>query len=134
MIAQCDTLLMGRKSYETFAASFSGQSGGMADAMNHTPKFVVSTTLKQADWQNSTLINEVVADPKRTGDRFEPVGLVDQTGTPANHAFDTDTAVWPQADGSFKTGISSRRRSPTSGIASAAVRMVATCSLSACRR
>jgi hypothetical protein len=61
-IAQCDTLLMGRRSYETFAASFSGQSGGMADAMNHTPKFVVSTTLKQADWQNSTLINGDIVD------------------------------------------------------------------------
>jgi dihydrofolate reductase len=62
MMAQGDTLLMGRKSYETFAASFSGQSGGMADAMNHTPKFVVSTTLEQTNWQNSTLIKSDVAD------------------------------------------------------------------------
>jgi dihydrofolate reductase len=56
MMAQGDALLMGRKSYETFAASFSGRSGGMADAMNNTPKFVVSTTLQRADWENSTLI------------------------------------------------------------------------------
>src|SRR5258708_8384422 len=62
MMAQGDTLLMGRKSYETFAASFSGQSGGMADAMNHTPKFVVSTTLTQADWRNSTLIKGDIVD------------------------------------------------------------------------
>jgi dihydrofolate reductase len=62
MMAQGDTLLMGRKSYETFAASFSGQSGGMADAMNHTPKFVVSTTLEQTNWQNSTIIKGDVAD------------------------------------------------------------------------
>jgi dihydrofolate reductase len=61
MMAQGDTLLMGRKSYETFAASFSGQSGGMADAMNHTPKYVVSTTLEQTNWQNSTLIKGDVA-------------------------------------------------------------------------
>ena len=62
MMAPGDTLLMGRKSYETFAASFSGQSGGMADAMNHTPKFVVSTTLTQADWRNSTLIKGDIVD------------------------------------------------------------------------
>jgi dihydrofolate reductase len=62
MTSQCDTLLMGRRGYETFAAAFSGRTGGMADAMNHTPKFVVSTTLKQADWQNSTLINGDIVD------------------------------------------------------------------------
>jgi dihydrofolate reductase len=34
----------------------------MADAMNHTPKFVVSTTLEQTNWQNSTIIKGDVAD------------------------------------------------------------------------
>ncbi|MFI5269135.1 MAG: dihydrofolate reductase family protein [Chloroflexota bacterium] len=52
-----DTMLLGRVTYEGFAAAFAGQSGGVADVMNYTPKFVVSTTLKSADWQNSTLIN-----------------------------------------------------------------------------
>ena len=62
VLADGDTMLMGRKTYQTFAASFAGQSGGMADQMNHTPKLVVSTTLDTAEWQNSTIIKGNVAD------------------------------------------------------------------------
>ncbi len=40
-MAQADTLLMGRGTYQTFAASFAGRSGGMADQMNGIPKIVV---------------------------------------------------------------------------------------------
>jgi dihydrofolate reductase len=61
MMAQNDALLLGRVTYEGFAAAFGGQSGGMADQMNNTPKYVVSTTLTSADWHNSTLINDDVA-------------------------------------------------------------------------
>lgn len=57
MMAANDAMLLGRTTYEGFAAAFGGQSGGMADQMNNTPKFVVSTTLTSADWQNSTLIS-----------------------------------------------------------------------------
>lgn len=57
LIAAGDTLLLGRVTYQEFAAAFGGQSGGMADQMNNMPKYVVSTTLKAADWQNSTLIS-----------------------------------------------------------------------------
>jgi len=57
MMAQNDAMLLGRVTYEGFAAAFGGQSGGMADQMNNTPKYVVSSTLASADWQNSTLIS-----------------------------------------------------------------------------
>ena len=60
-----DAMLLGRATYEGFAAAFGGQSGGMADQMNNTPKFVVSSTLTSADWQNSTLINGDVAEQIR---------------------------------------------------------------------
>ena len=56
VMAGGDTMLLGRKTYQTFAASFAGQTGGIADQMNNTPKLVVSSTLDTADWQNSTLI------------------------------------------------------------------------------
>jgi dihydrofolate reductase len=49
-------MLLGRVTYQTFAASFASQAGGMADQMNTIPKIVVSTTLEAADWQNSTLV------------------------------------------------------------------------------
>jgi len=57
LIAGGDTLLLGRVTYQGFAAAFGGQSGGMADTMNSFPKVVVSTTLDRAEWQNSTLIS-----------------------------------------------------------------------------
>ncbi len=55
-MAQADTMLLGRVTYQTFAASFASQAGEMADQMNTIPKIVVSTTLEAADWQNSTLV------------------------------------------------------------------------------
>ena len=61
LMATNDAMLLGRVTYEGFAAAFGGQSGGMADQMNNTPKYVVSSTLTSADWQNSTLINGDIA-------------------------------------------------------------------------
>jgi dihydrofolate reductase len=61
-MATSDALLLGRATYETFAATFAHQTGGTADAMNNTRKYVVSTTLKTADWNNTTLINGNVAE------------------------------------------------------------------------
>ena len=55
-IAAQDTMLLGRVSYDEFAAFWAQQSGDMANTMNGTAKYVVSGTLKSADWQNSTLI------------------------------------------------------------------------------
>ncbi len=62
VMANGDTMLMGRVTYQTFAASFAGNtSDPMAAQMNATPKVVVSTTLDQAGWENSTLIRNDVA-------------------------------------------------------------------------
>src|SRR5215831_17344672 len=51
-----DALLLGRRTYETFAATFAHQTGGQADIMNGLQKYVVSTTLHQADWINTTVL------------------------------------------------------------------------------
>ena len=66
LMASNDAMLLGRTTYEGFAAAFGGQSGGMADQMNNTPKFVVSSTLTSADWQNSTLISGPTMSPNRS--------------------------------------------------------------------
>lgn len=55
-----DAMLLGRVTYEGFAAFFAGQSGGMADQMNAMRKIVVSSTLDHAEWQNTTVVS---ADP-----------------------------------------------------------------------
>ena len=62
LMAAGDTMLLGRVTYQTFAASFAGNtSDPMAAGMNAIPKVVVSTTLEQADWENSILIRGDVA-------------------------------------------------------------------------
>ncbi|HEU5385270.1 MAG TPA: dihydrofolate reductase family protein [Streptosporangiaceae bacterium] len=55
-LAAQDTMLLGRVTYEEFAAHWPRQTGEMADTMNGTPKYVVSGTMQEADWQNTTLI------------------------------------------------------------------------------
>lgn len=62
--AAADALLLGRRTYEVFAASWPQRSSDEAnvDWMNNTPKFVVSTTLTSVEWQNSTLIKGEVRE------------------------------------------------------------------------
>ncbi len=58
-----DALLLGRRTYETFAASWPQRGSDVpnADWMNNTPKYVVSTTLQSPEWNNSTVIEGDVA-------------------------------------------------------------------------
>jgi dihydrofolate reductase len=82
LMAQNDAMLLGRVTYEGFAAAFGGQSGGMADQMNSTPKFVVSSTLTSPSWQNSTLISGDVAG-QITELKQRPGGGIGMSGSSA---------------------------------------------------
>jgi dihydrofolate reductase len=64
---QSDTLLLGRKTWETHAEAFEPAVGDpFADMLNTKRKYVVSTTLKSADaWRNSTIIRDNVMDQVR---------------------------------------------------------------------
>jgi dihydrofolate reductase len=55
----CDTVLLGRRTYDGFAAVWPtvDDEAGFAKRINAMPKFVVSTTLKTANWNNSTIID-----------------------------------------------------------------------------
>ena len=57
-----DTLLLGRVTYQGFAAAFASSTGPDAEIMNNYRKYVVSTTLEQAEWTNSSLIKGNVAE------------------------------------------------------------------------
>jgi dihydrofolate reductase len=65
-------LLLGRRSDDWFAARWSSRSGEWADRLNGLPKYVVSSTLKEARWNNSTVltgdVGTEVAKLKRTID------------------------------------------------------------------
>ncbi|MEX1248941.1 MAG: dihydrofolate reductase family protein [Anaerolineales bacterium] len=64
---EADTLLLGRKTWQTHGAAFDPMTGDpFADTMNAMQKFVVSTTLKSAElWRNSTIISSNVLDEVR---------------------------------------------------------------------
>ena len=66
-MAAADTMLLGRRTYEEFAAYWANQGSEVefADQINRTPKLVASTTLTSVDWQNSTLIRGDVAGELR---------------------------------------------------------------------
>jgi len=53
-----DALLLGRVTYEIFAAAWPSRTGEFADRMNSLPKYVLSTTLQKAEWNNSHLIKD----------------------------------------------------------------------------
>jgi dihydrofolate reductase len=58
-----EALLLGRKSDEWFAARWASRSGEWADRLNSLPKYVVSSTLEQLSWSNSTVLEgEVVSE------------------------------------------------------------------------
>ena len=61
-LSQCDALLYGRVTYEEMAAAWPERTGEMADRFNSLPKFVVSTTLREAKWNNSKLITGNLAE------------------------------------------------------------------------
>jgi dihydrofolate reductase len=51
-------LLLGRKTYEGFAVIWPQQEGRpLADILNRMPKYVVSSTLEDAEWENSTVLS-----------------------------------------------------------------------------
>ena len=51
-----DAWLLGRRSYEFFRERWQPRSGKLADRLNTMRKYVVSSTLRQADWDNSTIL------------------------------------------------------------------------------
>lgn len=64
-IHNSDALLLGRTTYDIFAEYWPNQHNnefGIADKLNSQPKYVVSTTLEYATWNNSTLINTNVVE------------------------------------------------------------------------
>jgi dihydrofolate reductase len=56
-----EAFLLGRRSYEWFAAKWPSRSGGLADRLNSMPKYVVSSTLQDPDWDNTTVLKGDVA-------------------------------------------------------------------------
>ena len=57
-----DAMLMGRRTYEWFAGRWPSRTGVLADRLNGMPKVVVSSTLRDLNWNNSTLLTGDLLD------------------------------------------------------------------------
>jgi dihydrofolate reductase len=57
-----DALLLGRVTYEGFAEAWPSRDGEFADKFNEMPKYVVSSTLEDPEWNNSTVLKGDLAD------------------------------------------------------------------------
>jgi dihydrofolate reductase len=57
-----EALLLGRVTYEGFAAAWPSREGEFADKFNTMPKYVVSSTLEEPEWNNSTVLRGDVED------------------------------------------------------------------------
>jgi len=67
-VTSADALLLGRKTYEGFAEAWPGRTDeiGFADKMNRMPKYVVSSTLRDPSWNNTTVISgDVLAELRK---------------------------------------------------------------------
>lgn len=53
-----DALLMGRQTYEVYAGAWPDREGDYPDLINRLPKFVVSSTLTEPSWNNTTVLAE----------------------------------------------------------------------------
>jgi dihydrofolate reductase len=66
LLLGCDALLMGRHTYERFAPVWPTRSDPSSDHINAMPKYVVSSTLTDPEWNNTTVISgDPVAAIKR---------------------------------------------------------------------
>ncbi|MBO3747583.1 dihydrofolate reductase family protein [Streptosporangiaceae bacterium NEAU-GS5] len=55
-LRSCESMLMGRHTYEIYASAWPGRGNAYADMINAMPKYVASTTLDKAGWNNTTVI------------------------------------------------------------------------------
>jgi dihydrofolate reductase len=79
-IMETDALLLGRRTYEGFAAAWPTREGEFADKFNTMPKYVVSSTLGEPEWNNSTVLKgDVVEAVKKL--KAEQDGIIQVAGS-----------------------------------------------------
>jgi dihydrofolate reductase len=90
-LMEAEVQLLGRVTYEGFAAAWPAREGEFADKLNSDPKYVVSTTLKHPTWQNTTVISNNVAESiAKLKEQTSGVILVAGSGTLFGTLLDAD--------------------------------------------
>ena len=81
-LMQADMQLLGRVTYEGFATAWPSREGPFADKLNSDRKVVVSSTLVDPEWQNTTVVSgDVVGEIAKLKDETDGVILVSGSGT-----------------------------------------------------
>jgi dihydrofolate reductase len=114
-----DALLLGRVTYQYLEASWSPQTGPIADYMNNITKYVVSTTLKKAKWNNSSLIKGKIAEEiaklkKQSGKNIAVIGSGNLVQTLMEHDLVDEylLLVYPLVLGTGKRFFGSGNKTP----------------------
>ena len=70
---QSDALLIGRRTYDSCAGAWPERDGEFADKFNSMPKFVVSTTLEDPEWNNTTVLDsgDATAQVRKLKEEFD---------------------------------------------------------------
>jgi dihydrofolate reductase len=104
-----DALLLGRVTYEGFAAAWPSRDGEFADKFNDMPKYVVSSTLSEPEWNNSTVLKgDIAAEVERLKGQYDGDIVVHGSVRLAQYLLDQDLVdelrlmVYPVVLGSGK--------------------------------
>jgi dihydrofolate reductase len=92
-LLEAEAQLLGRVTYEGFAAAWPEMEdeAGFAEKMNAMPKYVVSSTLERADWQNSTILSgDPATSVARLKDEVDGVILVAGSATLVKALIESD--------------------------------------------
>ena len=72
LLLACHAMLIGRRSYESLAGMWPGRAHPWAERLNAMPKYVFSSTLETAEWNNSTIVSgDVGAEASKLKDEIE---------------------------------------------------------------
>jgi dihydrofolate reductase len=86
-----DALLLGRVTYEGFAEAWPPRDGDFADKFNSMPKYVVSSTLENPGWNNSTVIGtDIKAEVPKLKERHDGDIVVHGSGQVVQGLLDED--------------------------------------------
>jgi dihydrofolate reductase len=100
LLQACDAVLMGRRTYESFAAVWPTRSGDpFSDRINAMPKYVVSTTLRDPAWTNTTVIRDDVPGElarlkRQEGGHVVQYGVGPVTHTLLEHGLLDELRLW----------------------------------------
>ena len=100
LLLACDGVLMGRRTYDSFAPVWPTRSGDpVSDRINTMPKYVVSSSLKDPEWANTTVIDgdvagEIARLKEQPGQDIVQYGIGDVTRLMLEHGLLDEFRLW----------------------------------------